>query len=300
MLACPGCGKLVHTEELERLSAEAEAHTSAGDATAAATAWRRALELLPPTTRQHALVLEKIRALGPAVEAAPGRPARAAGSPWGAAVAGGALLLGGLGKIGTLLSMAATLGVYWTAFGWKWALGLVASIYVHEMGHVAWLRRYGIPATAPMFVPGFGAFVRLKQYPASPREDARVGLAGPTWGLGAAIVAKGLALLFHSGSLAAIAQVGAWINLFNLIPLGSLDGGRGLRSLAGLQRFGLALVCAGAWGWTHHWLPAVIGALALLRALGRDAPVEPDHPGLLRFVILVLALSALGAGPSLF
>ena len=63
--------------------------------------------------------------------------------------------------------------------GIGFGVGLIASIYVHEMGHVFALRLYGIRATAPMFVPGLGALVRLHQYPIDAREDARVGLAGP-------------------------------------------------------------------------------------------------------------------------
>src|SRR2546430_4861243 len=82
--------------------------------------------------------------------------------------------------------MLLSAGVYWTIWGWKFALGVVLSIYVHEMGHVQALQRYGIKATAPMFIPGVGAVVRLKQYPADRREDARVGLAGPLWGRPAA------------------------------------------------------------------------------------------------------------------
>src|SRR5439155_143942 len=81
----------------------------------------------------------------------------------------------GLTKASTLFTMLLSAGVYWAAWGWKFALGVVLSIYVHEMGHVQALQRYGIKATAPMFIPGVGAVVRLKQYPASPR-DARVGL----------------------------------------------------------------------------------------------------------------------------
>jgi hypothetical protein len=87
-------------------------------------------------------------------------------------------LLLGMTKLPTLLSAVAAFGVYWTVWGWKFALGLVASMYVHDMGHVFALRRYGIRATAPMFVPGLGAFVCMEQYPKSQREDARVGLAG--------------------------------------------------------------------------------------------------------------------------
>jgi Zn-dependent protease len=145
-----------------------------------------------------------------------------------------------------------------------------------------------------MFVPGLGAFVRLKQYPASPRADAHVGLAGPIWGLGAALCAKAIAIATGSGVWAAIAEVGALINLFNLLPIGSLDGGRGIRSLTGAQRFALAAIAGIVWAVTHHFLPAMIGILTLLRSLGPDAPDEPDHAGLIRFVVLVLALSALG------
>src|SRR4029079_13484890 len=92
----------------------------------------------------------------------------------------------------TVLSMLLSLGVYWTAWGWKFALGIVLSIYVHEMGHVIVLGRYGFRATAPMFIPGLGALVRLRQHVVNPREDAEIGLAGPIYGLGAALVALGL------------------------------------------------------------------------------------------------------------
>src|SRR5215510_769086 len=101
----------------------------------------------------------------------------------------GKLLLFGLTKIGTLFSMLATLGLYWTRWGFAFALGFVVSIYIHEMGHVDALRRCGIAASPPMFIPGFGAFVRLKQRVLNPIEDARIGLAGPVWVLAAAVVA---------------------------------------------------------------------------------------------------------------
>src|SRR2546428_13931548 len=73
--------------------------------------------------------------------------------------------------------MLLPMGWYGTIWGWKFARGFVVSIYIHEMGHVQALPRYGIKATAPMFIPGVGAFIRLKQYPTDRREDARVGLA---------------------------------------------------------------------------------------------------------------------------
>src|SRR5204862_1138574 len=82
-------------------------------------------------------------------------------------------LLLGLTKASTFFSMFAFFGVYWTAFGWPLALGLVVSIYIHEMGHVAELRRLGIEAGAPLFIPGLGALVRLKQHVSAPVTDAR-------------------------------------------------------------------------------------------------------------------------------
>jgi len=105
------------------------------------------------------------------------------------------------------------------------------------MGHVAMLRRYGIRASAPMFIPGLGALVRLEQYPHTPAEDARVGLAGPMWGLGAAAIAWGVYTLTGWPAWGAIARVGAWINLFNLIPVWQLDGSRAFVALCRSERW---------------------------------------------------------------
>src|SRR6266571_1294423 len=211
LLACPSCQRLVHADELKRLAADAEQAVKAGDRSAALAAWREALDLLPTDSTQHQVVAARVEELSRALDRAPTPAATRPGSRWGKGAAGlgalGALLakfkfalvfvltkakllLLGLTKASTLFTMLLSAGVYWAAWGWKFALGVVLSIYVHEMGHVQALQRYGIKATAPMFIPGVGAVVRLKQYPASPREDARVGLAGPLWGLGAAAVAS--------------------------------------------------------------------------------------------------------------
>ncbi len=211
LLACPGCQRLVHAETLRALAKEAEQSTAEGRHSEGLARWRQALDLLPPESRQHAAIQDKVRELSGLAEATvPPMPAAPPhGSVWarwlaplGAAglviwklkfilvfaLTKAKLLLLGLTKLPTLLSMLFAFGVYWTAWGWKFALGLIASIYVHEMGHVFALTRYGIRASAPMFIPGLGAFVRMEQYPAGPREDARVGLAGPLWGLLAAVV----------------------------------------------------------------------------------------------------------------
>jgi Zn-dependent protease len=322
LLACPGCGRLVHAGRLKGLAEEA---ARAASPTEALVAWRSALELLPPGTRQRAVIEARIAELGRQVDAAPtlGQPApptttSAKGSQGVAGAAGigaiglivwkfkavaflvltkGKLLLLGLTKASTFTSMALSLGVYGSVFGWRLALGLVVSIYIHEMGHVAALLRYGIKATAPLFIPGVGAVIRLRQSLGDPRQDARVGLAGPVWGLGAAGAS---ALVWLAGGppiWAAIAKLGAALNLFNLMPIGTLDGGRAFRSLDRRQRWLALAAVAGAWSISTDPFAGMVLFLTLLAGLlattaGRSAP-RPDPVALLTYAALVFALTFL-------
>lgn len=203
----------------------------------------------------------------------------------------GKLVLLGLTKVNTLLSMLLSIGVYWVLYGWKFGLGFVLSIYVHEMGHVMALARYGIPASAPMFIPGFGAFVRLKAYPASPAEDARVGLAGPLWGLGAALACMGIGVITDSGLFSALAKVGAWINVFNLIPVWQLDGSRGFRALTRQHRIYIAALAGLLWFWTAETMLILVALVAVWRCFTKDAPEQPDNVVLYQFAGLLAALS---------
>jgi Zn-dependent protease len=203
-------------------------------------------------------------------------------------------LLLGLTKASTFLSMFASFGLYWTAFGGWFALGLVLSIYVHEMGHVAALLRYGVAASAPLFLPGLGAVIRLRQAFMDPRQDARVGLAGPIWGFGAALACAVVYAVSHQPIWAALARVGAWINLFNLMPIWQLDGGRAFRSLTRSQRWLAVAAIATAWAFTpEEGLLVLLMIVAAGRtALERPAD-EPDSGALWQYIALVLVLSAL-------
>jgi Zn-dependent protease len=320
LLTCPGCGRLVHSEELKRLASEAAQAAQPADAL---RAWRRALALLPAGSRQKAVVLQKIEALVPIAEAAPfPMPAGAAPKPgapkslWQRILAAlgvsaafiakfkfaalfiltkAKLLLLGFTKMGTLLSMAVSLGFYWSLWGWRFALGFVLSIYVHEMGHVAMLTRLGVRATAPMFIPGFGAIVRLRENLPTAREDARVGLAGPIWGLGAAIAAYALSLAFESPLMRAIATVGAWINLFNLTPVWQLDGSRAFRALTRKQRWIAVAVVGGALFVSSVGILWAVLLFAVVRAWEKNAAEKPDHVALGEYVFLIAALSLLAA-----
>jgi Zn-dependent protease len=312
-LACPSCHKLVHGEALRKLSEEANTAARAGQPSAELAAWRSALALLPPASRQHAMVLEKTRALSVAVDANPAPGAkREGGSGWGKATGGlGALalvlwkfkalglfaltklkfLLLGLTKAQTLLSMLFAMGVYFTLWGWKFAVGFVLSIYVHEMGHVAALVRLGIPASAPMFIPGVGAYVRLHQSPATPAEDARVGLAGPIWGLGAAAACAAVYATTTVPIWGALAKTGAYLNLFNLLPIWQLDGARGFAALAKPERIWIAVLLGGAWALTQEGLLIALAALATYRAFASEAPASSDRRAFIEFGALVVALS---------
>lgn len=312
----------MHADELARLARDAEVATEQGALAEAAGAWRRVLELLPAGAEQAETVHRRLDELSRRIERegpgeAPsqtsgGSSLRVGGSAGGSiaaltgvgllvwkfkalllvALSKAKLLLVGVAKAPTLLSMLASLGLYWAVWGWWFALGIIASIYVHEIGHVAALRRFGVPASAPMFVPGLGAFVRSRHYPANPREDARIGLAGPLWGLAAVVVAYVAHLATGFEILAAIARVGAWINLFNLLPLATLDGGRGFNSLARTQRWMLVLVMAATWAATHEGLLLLLGLVAIARAVAGTAPKEADGVAFAQYAALVAVLGA--------
>ena len=319
LLVCPGCRRLVHASELKRLKEDADAAAAVHDYAAELAAWRSAAALLPPGSRQAAAVAEKIEALtrpgGPASRAPEEMPKTGIWKWLGglgpigvliwklkfliiAFATKGKLLLLGLTKASTLLSMLLAFGVYWTAWGMWFAAGLVISIYIHEMGHVAALRRYGIPASAPMFIPGLGAIVRLRAQRLAPHEDARIGLAGPLWGLGAAAAAFAGARLGGGPMYAAIAHTGAWLNLFNLLPVWQLDGNRGFAALAATERWIIVLMFVCGWMVTHDGLFVLLIAAAAFRAFDVHAPAAGDRGALGLFAFLIAALSIIARAAS--
>jgi Zn-dependent protease len=205
----------------------------------------------------------------------------------------GKLLLFGLSKGTTFFSMLAALGVYWTIWGWTFALGFVLSIYIHEMGHVAAMKRFGLAATAPMFIPGFGAFIRMKQHPATVQEEARIGLAGPIWGFGAA---AGCFLLYMATSepyWAALTHTGAMINLFNLMPVWQLDGGHAFAALNRNERWIATGVAGAALLVTGEGLLVLIAILAAVQAFRQAPNAAGDRTALIQFAGLVIALGLL-------
>lgn len=162
--------------------------------------------------------------------------------------------------VGTALTMLLSVGAYALLFPVWFAVGFVVLIWVHEMGHVLQLKREGIKASAPMFIPLFGAVVVMKEMPKNALAEARVGLAGPVLGtlgaLGALGIYAGTANLLFLG----LAHVGFLLNLFNLLPMLPLDGGRAVGAMSPL-----------------FWLLGIVMTVALFF-------VQPN------FIVLIIAL----------
>jgi Zn-dependent protease len=264
--------------------------------------WQQSLSLLPPDTVQYAKIKARLTELDEQSAVAGDQTAQ--GWRKGAAGIGPALLLLltkgkalllGLTKIGTLVTMAASLGVYWAIYGWALAFGVVLSIYIHEMGHVIAIRHYGFKATAPMFIPGLGALIRMRGVRLPPIPDSRIGLAGPIYGLGAALAALAIYYATHAKIWGAIAHFGAIVNLFNLIPIWQLDGSRGVRSLTRAQR-GIVLTAAALlWTVTSNSMLLLVAGVCGYRMFTRDWQAEPDNRGLSQFVGLLAALTLVTA-----
>jgi len=132
----------------------------------------------------------------------------------------------------TSASMLVSIGAYALIWGWQFAVGFVLLLLVHEMGHVFQLRREGIEASAPMFIPFLGAVVAAKSLGDDAAAEARVGLAGPILGTIGTLVPLVIWQATGEEFWQALTYVGFFINLFNLLPVLPLDGGRAMAALS--------------------------------------------------------------------
>jgi Zn-dependent protease len=156
---------------------------------------------------------------------------------WAPIAAAGALLVkfgGFIFKAKFLFSMFASAGVYiwigtaqsgWPAGLW-FGIGLIYLLFIHEMGHVLEARRQGLPVSSPVFIPFLGALITLKQMPHNAWREARLAIAGPLLGSAGALALYLAGVAWDSRPLKALAFLGFLINLFNLLPVIPLDGGR--------------------------------------------------------------------------
>ncbi|HET7416358.1 MAG TPA: site-2 protease family protein [Solirubrobacterales bacterium] len=161
------------------------------------------------------------------------------------------LALAKIKAVTTLGTMLVSIAAYSLAFGWPFAVGFVLLLFVHEMGHVIQLRREGVEASAPIFIPFVGAVISAKSLGEDAVAEARVGLAGPILGSIGTLIPLAIWLATGSDLWRAIAYVGFFINLINLLPVLPLDGGR-------------AMAVLGPWVWLAGILIAVAATVIFL------------------------------------
>ena len=142
------------------------------------------------------------------------------------------LLLPKLKIFTTSASMLVSIGAYALIWGWAFGVGFVLLLLLHELGHVFQLRREGVKASAPMFIPFLGAVIAAKSMGNDAAAEARVGLAGPILGSIATLVPLGIWLATDNEFWQALAYVGFFLNLLNLLPVLPLDGGRAMAALS--------------------------------------------------------------------
>jgi len=133
---------------------------------------------------------------------------------------------------GTFISMGLTIWLMAVAFGWWFGLGFVLLLFVHELGHSIMVRRYGLGSGAPVFIPFVGAFVALKKHPPDALTEAKVGIAGPIVGGLGGLATLGIYLATEQPIFLALAYTAFFLNLFNLVPIHPLDGGRTMAAIS--------------------------------------------------------------------
>ena len=151
---------------------------------------------------------------------------------FGAKLKGLLLLLPKLKLLSTAGSMLVSIAAYALIWGWKFAVGFVALLFVHELGHYIQMRREGVKPSFMLFIPFLGAAVGARSLGGNALAEARIGLAGPILGTLGSAAALVVAELTGSELVRAVAFVSFFLNLFNLVPVLPLDGGRAMAAMA--------------------------------------------------------------------
>lgn len=303
-LACSYCHSLVHSDEIEQLAAHARAQEAHGDFQAARERWQACLPLLPHDSKQAEWIRDHLRELQ--ATTAPAPPAQHAPQTkpkwarWLGPLAPIALLLAKLKtfllaifKLKFLFSFAAFIGLYWALWGPKFGIGFALLILIHEMGHFIDVKRRGLPAEMPVFLPGLGAYVRWRAMGVTLETRAAISLAGPLAGFFSSAIC-GLLWYYTGNSLwAALARTGAWLNIINLAPVWVLDGGSAAYALSKVQR-ALLLTVSVALGYAlGEGVFYLVGAGCLWRLFTRDAPEEPSTGITAYFLAVLTALAVI-------
>lgn len=178
-------------------------------------------------------------------------------------------------------SMVLTIFAYSGLYGWRFSVGFVLLILLHELGHGAAIKMRGLPAGWPVFIPFFGAMISLKGTPRDADEEAFIAYGGPLAGTAAGMVVAAYGMLTHSALAFALAETCFFLNLFNMIPLGQMDGGRIAKAFSkrawivgGVLMLGLFILRPTP----QLALIAMLGAMHVFRSpSAREAESVPDE-----------------------
>jgi Zn-dependent protease len=290
---------------MEQWAAHARALEAHGDYQGARQCWLNCVTLIPPQSQHAEWIRQHVRELES--RAIPAQMAQQSGGPkpkskwarWLGPLAPIALLLSKLKgvlvflfKFKFLLSFATFIGVYWVALGPRFGIGFAMLIFIHEMGHFIDVKRRGLPADMPVFLPGLGAFVRWRAMGVSLETRAAVSLAGPFAGFLSSALCGLIWYQTHDPLWAALARTGAWLNILNLAPVWVLDGGSAAYALSKVHR-AVILVVSVALGYAvGDGVFYLVSAGCLWRLFTRDVPEEPSN-GIAAYFLAVLTALAL-------
>jgi Zn-dependent protease len=281
------------TAQLEEMAMRARQLAAIGQLQAAREQWLAALNLVPADSPEHRGILREIARID--AKLAPKKPVdwKKRFGPFGVIIAAVikyktlALVLLTKGKF--LLSILLFVGVYWSLFGWWFAVGLTFSVLLHEMGHYVMVRRFGFSAQLPMFLPGFGAYVKWNGANVDPGVRAQISLAGPLFGFFSGLIAYVVFLKTGFGGWLAVAQFAGWLNLLNLIPVFIFDGASALNAVGAQGRLALLLVSTALFFMLGEWVFLFVAIGTAYRLWKRDFPPEPRQGIAYYFIFLVLA-----------
>ena len=296
-LECEKCHALLHASQLDRIASEAKALEARREFRHARETWLMSLPLLPRGSKQaewvrdHALSLD-ITADQQQKPQSENKWAQKLGpvGPVAILLAKSKAVLAAIFKLKFLLSFAAFFSLYWALYGAAFGLGFAALILIHEMGHFIDVKRRGLPAEMPVFLPGLGAYVRWQALGVSLETRAAVSLAGPLAGTLAAAACTLVWWNTGSGVWAALARSSAWLNVLNLIPVWSLDGGQAAAALSKLERIGLLMLCLLLWVMLGEGVFFLAGLGAGYRIFTKDMPAQPSRATSAYFAALLIAL----------
>jgi Zn-dependent protease len=276
---------------MEQLAAHARSLEAHGDFQGARERWLACLPLLPTQSQQAEWIRNHVHELDSDPLPQTGHPASSSTPQWAKRLGPLGPILLALLKFKSLFSFVAFFGFYWTLWGAKFGIGFAVLILIHEMGHFIDIKRRGLPADMPMFLPGFGAYVKWNALGVPLETRSAISLAGPFAG---ALAAGVCYLLWHQtgyGLWAALARTGAWFNALNLIPLWIFDGSSATNALSKVER-ALVLLVSAALGYAlGEWVFGLVAVGMGVRLFTRDAPEDQSNVTAAYFVAVLTGLA---------